>query len=116
MELLIAIALMALVCVLAGALGKPWGPAILAFGFGAWGLLLLASGLRGLFPVFGFLYIGAAFGEGLAAYELALPAGQGEGEAGWWRAWAAIVGATGCVAGLGMLMYLAAAVVSAMII
>ncbi len=116
MELLIVIGLMALICVVAAATGRPWGPAILALGFGAWGVLLLTAGFTGPFPLFGLLYVGAAFIELVAAYELVLPPGRVHGGLAEWRAWSAVIGATGSVAAVGLLMYIAAAVISAMIV
>ena len=69
MWVLVVISLLALVAVVATALGDGWGPALLGFGFGGWAALILWSGLGEPFPLFGIIYGAAALAEFLAAYE-----------------------------------------------
>ncbi len=133
MWVLAVIFLLALVAVLATALGDSWGPALLGFGFAAWAALILLSGLTGPFPLFGILYAAAAVAEFIAAYEFGQWHGhQGARQAagrgaprdpagdptsrppGEWRAGAALLGGGGSVAAFGLLLWITAAMISAM--
>ncbi len=116
MDLFIVIVVFALVAVIAAAAGAWWGAGMLSLAFALWGAVLLTSHLSGPFPFFGLLYVLAAMAEFVSACELlnarAIPAGEVRA----WRAGSATLGAIGSIAGIAMLLYLVAAMISAILI
>ena len=115
MELFVMIWLVALVASVVTAFGNAWGPAVLGVGLAGWGLLLLLSGLRGPIPAFGILYVCAGFAEFAATWKFMQPA-SARGPSVSWRAGAALVGVAGTIGSVILLVLIAQAVISALII
>jgi len=115
MELFVIIVLAALVASIVAALGNAWGPAVLGVGLIAWGLLLLVSGLRGPIPAFGLLYLCAGLAEFAATWEFMQPV-SGSGPSVAWRTGAALIGVAGTIGSVILLVLIAQAVISALLI
>ena len=115
MWVLVAIGLLALVAIIGTAQGRLWGPLFIAVGFAGWGVLILISGFRYPFPLIGVVYLMASAGELAAAWEFWQP-GDGKGPSVAWRQGAALTGVVGGLASFVLLMWMAGAIVSAMII
>ena len=69
MTLLVIVALVALVAVLACALGQLWGPLLLGLGFAGWGAVCVFGGYRSPWPELGLLYLVGGVVEISAAME-----------------------------------------------
>ena len=131
MWVLVAIALLALLAVVATALGNGYGPALLGFGFAGLAALILLSGLGEPFPLLGVLYAAAALAEFLAAYEFwrwhdhpearrtapgtRLPKVESRPPQSL-RLSAALIGAGGSVGALGLFLWIVAATISSLAI
>jgi hypothetical protein len=115
MWILGVIALFVMLAVAGAALGQVWGPLLLAVGFAGWGVLLLVSGFGYPLQMIGVGYLLVGVLEFAAAWEFWLPAPAG-GPSSSWRVGAALTGVAGALGVFGLLMAIAGAMVSAMII
>ncbi len=114
MGALLVIGAIAVVLVAASALGMFWAPLLLAIAFGAWGLLLVVSGLHGGLAMFGIGFIALAALELASAFEL-----YGEPDPGIrssWRLGSAVIGLVGSAAAIASLAVIAAGITAALFI
>lgn len=107
MEILLVIGLVALVAVVASALGEVWGPLLIGLGFAGWGSLVLVSGYISPWPEIGVGYLGGSLAEFAAAREFWRCRGSRSGPSVAWRVMAALVGIAGTLL-VGVLVMLVA--------
>lgn len=107
MEILLVIGLIALVAVVASALGEIWGPLLIGLGFAGWGSLILVSGYTSPWPEIGVGYLGGSLAEFAAAREFWRCRDSRSGPPGAWRAMAALLGVAGTLL-VGVLVMLVA--------
>jgi hypothetical protein len=113
MEALLVIGILVVVLAAGCALGRFWAPVLLALGLGAWGFVLLTSGLGGAVSAMGLTFVGTSGVEVVAAYEL-----FGEADAGRRRGWgvgSAVLGLAAGAAALGSLVLISRAMIAALI-
>ncbi len=109
MGLLVGIMLVAVIAIIAAALGSIWGPLLIGTGFGAWAVLILTSGYTSPWPELGILYLIGSVGEFAAAGEFWTVRGLGMPSRGW-RGFAAGVGLVGALLFVVMILLVAAAI------
>lgn len=94
-----AIGLIALIAIVASALGEVRGPLLIGLGFAGRGSLVLVSGYTSPWPEIGVGYLGGSLAEIAAAREFGRCRGSRPGPSVAWRAMAALVGIAGTILG-----------------
>lgn len=110
MELLAVLTLVAILVLLACALGQVWAPLLTGFAFLGVAALFLLSGYRSPWPEFGLLYLGGSLGEFAAVDEFWRQRGARGGPSAGWRLAATLIGFAGCVMFVVVLLIVAAAI------
>ena len=111
--LLLVIAVIALVAIVACALGQVWGPLVIALGLAGWAAFMLLSGFTSPGPEVGLLALGGSVAEFAAASEFWDRRGARAGAPLRWRATATLVGAGGSLLVVVSLGVLASAAIGA---
>jgi hypothetical protein len=97
------IALVALLAIVACALGKSWGPLLVGLGFAGWGAWLLLSGsYRSPWPEAGLLFLCGSVVEFAAAGEFWRRNGTEGGSPLGWRVMATLLAVAGSILAAGL--------------